>query len=327
MAQQPEGGWKRPSPFIFSLEPSQTKKGAPMTHTLHTDHYFHIGESHRRSGKPCQDYSLSGIHDETAFAVISDGCSSGKETDIGARLISLITVAALKAVTEARDTIDSEFIQEHVRSFQQKHLNKATSVLGLHGDDLIATQLYAYVEKQNISIEVQGDGVVAIRLRNGNLIAHRFEWDENMPFYPAYRNDRIEEFVAAHGNDPAQNRLTEECWMTDDHQTWTPCFPALRHTLQSGIDGIRIDFGPEEFSEIEYVALFTDGIAQIERTDWKDAIAEFLGFKYATGAFIKRRMMRGLENMGKTGSILQDDIACAIIRMERHNENERGGSS
>ena len=67
-----------------------------MGQRFYVDDYFHIGQMHLGSGKPCQDYSFSGIIDEGAFAIVSDGCSTGRHTDVGARIIVLSTVNAIQ---------------------------------------------------------------------------------------------------------------------------------------------------------------------------------------------------------------------------------------
>ena len=298
-----------------------------MTHEPHTDHYFHIGATHQRAGKPCQDYAYSESDTRTAFAIVADGCSSGGNTDIGARLLALTTASALRDIRDFRETLSPEIASEYVRDRQKNIIDQTGIMLDIGQDDLLATCLYAFVGNGHASILVQGDGVVAIRFRNGNIIAYRFEWDDNMPFYPAYRNGRLDRFVEAHGADISAKRLTEDGWLLDGTGRWSPFFSPRRHSLREGMEGIRLEIGAEWFDEIEFVTLFTDGIAQIDGSDWKEAIETFLRFRSATGAFAKRRMMRGLEEIGKTGSFPQDDIACAIIRMERKNENETGGDS
>src|SRR3989344_1803041 len=66
-----------------------------------TDHYFHIGSAHYRNGKPCQDYALSGVYGPVACAVVSDGCSTGRHTDVGARVLTLSTLQAIRDHTKA----------------------------------------------------------------------------------------------------------------------------------------------------------------------------------------------------------------------------------
>ncbi len=64
--------------------------------SLKTDHTFQIGLQHLQTGKPCQDFALSGtIADDLVYAIVSDGCSSGGMTDIGARLMVLATKRAI----------------------------------------------------------------------------------------------------------------------------------------------------------------------------------------------------------------------------------------
>ena len=63
---------------------------------FHADCSFHIGAQHLRLGLPNQDYALAGNLDDRAYVVVSDGCSSGGRTDIGARLVSLAAARALR---------------------------------------------------------------------------------------------------------------------------------------------------------------------------------------------------------------------------------------
>lgn len=298
-----------------------------MIHTIHTDHHFQIGEWHLRSGTPCQDYALSETDGHIAFGIVSDGCSCAGSTDIGARLLTSATAIALREIREFKETIAPETAVGYVRARQKEILDASRSLLRIGQDDLLATCIHAYVDEERAIVLVQGDGVVALRLRNGNIIAHRFEWDGNMPFYPAYRNGQLDGFVKAHGADIDAERLTEECFVSDGTREWKPFFSARRHALKAGMEGIRIDIGPELLAETEFIAVFTDGVTQIDHIDWKDAVGEFLAFRHMAGAFAKRRVMRGTEGMRKAGSVQQDDIACAVIRMAREQTNETGGTS
>lgn len=292
-----------------------------MTTTLRADRYFHIGESHMRSGIPCQDYSVAEAPGQAAFAIVTDGCSGGKETDIGARLVALAAANALREEISFPGCLSPEASAAFVKDHQGSVIEKARRLLGLHDDDLLSTSLHAYADSRHAYVLVQGDGFVAIRLKNGNTIVHRFEWDDNMPFYPAYRNGRLDRFIEAHGSDIDAKRLTEECLMRDANGNWKPFFETRRHSLGSGIDGIQIGIGPELYGETEFIALFTDGISQISDVPWEKAIEEFLAFRHTKGEFVKRRVMRGLGELRKRGAIPYDDIACAILRKEQRTEN------
>ena len=95
-----------------------------------TDEYFHIGRAHLGNGQPCQDYALSGQTEETAWAIISDGCSSGGKTDIGARLITLTTAKALKNIAKTIDNQDEVSVIE-IEKERQKVLAKLQTDLDI----------------------------------------------------------------------------------------------------------------------------------------------------------------------------------------------------
>ena len=50
---------------------------------INVDHYMTIGSSHQ----VCEDYIISGT-EPFPYIILSDGCSSSKDTDIGARILA-----------------------------------------------------------------------------------------------------------------------------------------------------------------------------------------------------------------------------------------------
>jgi hypothetical protein len=58
---------------------------------MKADSYFEIGSTHQ----VCQDYALAYASDDFAYAIMSDGCTSSLNTDIGARLVSVIARDAI----------------------------------------------------------------------------------------------------------------------------------------------------------------------------------------------------------------------------------------
>src|SRR5688572_1835830 len=125
-----------------------------MKMTMHTDHHIAIGHQHLSDGKPCQDHALSGVVSEFgetyAYAVVSDGCSTAGETDIGARLITTLTAKAFRDDYRSGDAVSIDSAAFDVA--QQ---------LGLDPDDLLATHLYAVIDTTGEGhVMVKGDGVV-----------------------------------------------------------------------------------------------------------------------------------------------------------------------
>jgi len=287
--------------------------------TLKTDHSFHIGEQHLKTGKPCQDYALSGmLNDELAYAIVSDGCSSGGMTDIGARLMCLATKQALidhgidtdtqlQTIITARDTI--------LKQYQQ--------TLGLDTRDLLATSMWAVAHKDWVFAHVTGDGVVVIKHKYDHIV-HQLSWDKNMPYYPAYRIGDL--------NDSYRTAQTEATPFSHIEQGLAPIGQggvregiARDLSLEEGIAGIVIDRGYDDYGDdypgpIESITLFSDGIEQIDNVSYDDAAVGLTAFKSTSGQFATRRMNRFLQDTRKNGRGPQDDIAMATIHLGRTDE-------
>lgn len=291
---------------------------------FYPDHHFNIGQAHFIGGKPCQDYAVSGTYNNSAFAVVSDGCSTGGQTDVGARIIALSTAEAIKKhLALGLGAIDEQAAFK-VNLWQKAAMAGVRSMLGLEPKDMLATCIYACVTPDGGYINLQGDGVVAIKDWRGNIFMSRIEWLENMPFYPAYAENGLDGFISAHGGDLKAERLKRE----DARRMKGGCEiePETKWlSLRDGIGGINLFFEPVKMKDIEFIALFSDGIAQFEGLDWKDAVCEFMAFKNVAGAFAKRRMIRGIKDAQKSGRGPIDDISYAVIRTENESNSEGDG--
>lgn len=268
---------------------------------LTADSYFAIGHAHVTAGKPAQDYAMDRVDGDSAIAVVSDGCSTGGRTDVGARIVALATIEAARIspldVTSSRDLA----------------LDQARYTLGLEKSDLLATCLYATVNPDGAFYCLHGDGVVAVKHRSGRIHLKRFDWLDNTPFYPAYAGGARERFVEVHGGDLRGHRLTgidvilapgqpPHTW-NSTHALWIGMHPSAQRLLN--------------FDEIEFIAVFSDGITQIENVDWKDAVVDLMSFKSMTGEFCKRRCMAALRKWREVGKGPIDDFSMAAIRVER----------
>lgn len=290
---------------------------------FNTDHYFFIGHSHLNSGKPCQDYALSGECGGAAFAIIADGCSTGGNTDIGSRIISLATASVIKDHWMVnKDTVGKEISSEI--AFKQKiAISGIRSTLDLRSKDMFSTCVYAYLSDKGGLVHIQGDGVVAIKYRSGSISIIKTEWQKNMPFYPSYAESDMGGFIMKHGGDlnaDAVKKTTCLIGGKDVLKEETSDF-----TLKQGIAGTVIKL--ERAEDIDFVAVFSDGIAQIDDVDWIEATLLMIAFKNFAGEFLKRRMIRGIKDFqadGKKGPL--DDISCAIIRVTLEEGDEADGN-
>lgn len=286
---------------------------------LYTDHYFHTGRAHVTSGKPCQDYALTGKHNNVAFAVVSDGCSTGRHTDVGARILTWTLIAAIREY-KVNNCSDPNDISDEINLYQRMFSGGVRNILGLEYRDMLATCLYAYFTPNIGLVNIRGDGAVAWKEKSGDIIMLRFEWDNNTPFYPAYAEDYYEGFIQAHGGDPSAHCFLKEQWI------YSPAggYEQLRSNyleLSEGIKGVNIPFSSEYiYNNVEFIAIFSDGVSQVEGYDWKDVIVQLLSFKNTKGEFAKRRMIRFIKDSQKTGKGPLDDIAYGVIRIDSSSQ-------
>jgi hypothetical protein len=287
-----------------------------------TDQYFHIGYSHLITGKPCEDYALSGTEGGAAYAIVSDGCSSGTNTDIGSRIVALSMAGAFRDQLSGGQGVRSNQSAQEIRERRGEIIAESKRILDLKDQNLLATCVAMVSTPTGARIFVDGDGVVAFKYRDGQAVLWRFEWDGNMPFYPAYSEEDQERFVAAHGGDPEAVRFRQSTWWSGSDGTLTD-MGERSFSLSEGMAGITLSVPlVDPFSELEYAAVFTDGVTQIAESDWKEAALGFLAFKGSAGEFAKRRMMSGLRELRKAGREPLDDIAYAVLHFNPDETKE-----
>lgn len=268
---------------------------------IFADSYFCIGKQHANEGKPCQDYAVTEVNGDSAIVVISDGCSTGGKTDIGARVISHTALRAIHIYGDIKKTAIKQVLRPD-----------CCWTLGLKDEDLYATLGVLLYDQKTLQSKLYGDGVVAYKNENGDIYATRYEWIKGVPYYLVYKDEVFVEQVC----ESSANLISchKEDWIyVARNQAWEmPSKEAL--PASDGIDG----FSDEYFNRgnSETLAIFSDGITQIKDIDWKDAVFEFMNYKSTSGEFVKRRMMKALKTMTP-----MDDIACAAIRITPDADN------
>lgn len=290
---------------------------------FNSDHYFQIGSLHYQQGKPCQDYALSGFNERAAMAIVSDGCSTGRHTDLGARVQALSLLGAMRAAGSL--AINSLYeITETVSKEKERLSKEAKNLLGLSRSDMLATSLFAYASPLGAVVQIEGDGVVVKRFKDGRLVASRYEWLDNRPFYPTYDEEDRKLFVISHGGDQDEHRLSRTT-LSFNGNGELEAKEVSWFTLSQGMDGVTETIQSHEIKDLGFLAVFTDGVAQIEEVEWQEAVKTFMAYKSLEGEFVKRRMIRGLKNYMSDGKSPVDDISIAVIRIE--SLEEEGGEN
>jgi len=277
--------------------------------TLRTDYSSHIGVQHLRTGKPNQDYADSGMLNEiTAYAIVSDGCSSGGKTDIGARLVVLATKRALM---ETVHTHAMPYDTNHIHTLRDSYLSHYQTELGLEYSDMFATCLWAVTTAQGTQVHIIGDGAIAVQYEN-NCFIHSMHWDKNMPYYPVYKiNDMDTQFMEAHADNPTpMTHVMEDMYSTTANTQEVLC-------IGEGMKGSSFFFShadeDDAFGRLISIGLFSDGVEQVDGNTIRQTVTNLLAFKSAKGQFTVRRMNRFLKEVTKTGNGPIDDITYAVI--------------
>jgi hypothetical protein len=288
---------------------------------LTSDGHFLVGKIHINSGKPCQDHALYGnVEDGAVCAIVADGCSTGKNTDMGARVL---TFATRKAIHDewlrSRRSFDSD-LPSRIGVSQLACMGAAKSILNLDPLDSLATCGYTFISPEGGFVHIHGDGAFALKYRDGSIAMTHFEWENNMPSYPAYGNDGYRDFIKVHGDDISADRLALEN-LTFSSEGDETSSTVQKIALGEAVRGTNKLITAEELKEIEFIAVFSDGVSQVEGVSWQQAVKDLLAFKVKAGEFAKRRLIRFVDLARKNGGVGPlDDISYAVVCIYKEEE-------
>ena len=285
---------------------------------FYTDDYFHIGQMHLASGKPCQDYSFSGLQGDSAYATVSDGCSTGRHTDVGARIVALSTVNTLRQYLKSKNVPLSR-VRQQVTKQHDIAISKSMEAFDLELQDMLATCLYACFTPEEGLISIQGDGAVAKVYKDGSIKLVSYQWENNTPIYPVYAVDDYKSFISAHRGNPNSKSLKLESRTYNSLGDMEINQSSL--STDEAVGGVIEELFAEEIANLSFITLFTDGVMQVDGINWEDAAMQLLAFKNLNGEFAKRRMIRFIKDSksnGRKGPL--DDISFAVIRIAGEEE-------
>lgn len=286
---------------------------------MNADHFFTIGKPHINQGGPCEDYALSGKQGDLCFGVISDGCGGAyvvnaegerehADTDVGSRVVA----AAFRAEVAALGNPEGPWLNP---SFLDGFLARlAASQYTGRPEDHYATLVGLVATPERAQAVIFGDGAIAVRYADGRRLLIEAEWQNNAPFYPAYRLSPA-----------AYARFRSELHDSEPHFTLKRTLVApggegiavtelgtTAYAITDLYSGLVLDFAPAA-EGIEAIAVLSDGVTKVGDYPPALAAADFLAFKVTLGGFVKRRLIRGLDTFAKAGHVLQDDLSMACI--------------
>ena len=275
---------------------------------MNTDKAIHIGSTHAL----CQDYVIARSGSDNGggpYVILSDGCSSSPDTDIGARLL-----------VKAAEKI---FTGEEFDSVEQLHREAAqlalgwTDSIGVPAQSVDATLLTAHVTGESLIVACSGDGVILLESQTGTLDLYVISSPSGYPYYPCYvyQPERLSELIF-------NGRTTKE----------------IKHFRRELIEVRTSDSPTEVFklnaSDYKLAAVASDGIdsffhtrqsstgKRIEDVNLLDVLHDFWSFKNFHGAFVERRLNRFMKDAHANGWQHADDLSIGVIYL---GDNSGGG--
>jgi len=265
----------------------------------------------------CQDYAISGM-EPFPYVIISDGCSSSKDTDVGARILAL---SAKNFLTHPKDYFISYFNNETERGVNHKNLynkmglciiNKAFSIanlMSLELECLDATLIVSFIIEENIYTYVYGDGNI-ILVGKDSLEHINIKFPSSAPFYLSYylNPERMKNYFKEYKNEKLEILNISELNMSDEPviSNISCKYPiSYKFHLENQDTYLIASDGLESF-------ISNGGTAQ----DVGELMPKMVCFKNFRGQFIMRRFKRFLSNIKKDGIHHFDDISIGGFHIE-----------
>lgn len=266
--------------------------------------------------KVCEDYIVWGTF-PVPHIILSDGCSSSKNVDIGSRIL---VHSAQIVLREYSNRISDFFVVSDIGKETIKKASDVAYSLGLPQTCLDCTLIIAYVDQEVLRVIMYGDGYVFVRSKN--VFRYEYlEFAENCPYYLSYELEpqrcKAHEKKVGNGCSVVVSRSSVILGETDGDRYLRP------HNF----------IYAREFpiQDVEYLAISSDGIGSFMDTKKGGSIAfsqvahEFLSFKNLAGEFVQRRVGRALKDYKKENIESLDDLSFGVFHITQEEENSSEG--
>ena len=268
---------------------------------MNTDSLYLIGKSH----KVCQDYAIHGTIDGTPYFIVSDGCSSSKDVDIGARLLA--QCAKITMLKKPHVNLSAPQPYFGFGSEVIKAARLATAQLSLPNYCLDATLMVGFVQNNIVYVYIYGDGVILLDGVDGVYEYKNIQFSENAPFYLTYWDnpDAMSSYLYYYN----QAMTIDEF---DGHNNGT---------AKERCEVDRPLIYSFDLTKYKSIVLSTDGINSFVDYDKNVPVdigsvaQDMIKFKNTKGEFLKRRIERKIDELSVINVHHYDDIGMAGITL------------
>ncbi len=257
---------------------------------LYYDQYYTIGSTHT----VCEDYIIQG-NVPSPFIVLSDGCSSSKNTDVGAKILALTT----KQILANAKKWPLDYLE-----FGQLLINtglKTVKKLNLSEEVLDATVILAFLHEDNIIVYMYGDGCLFTKEHTGKINTIEVEFTHNAPYYLTYWNNK-ERLLGYSSYEPNPLVLID--------------FEYGKSELKPFQTQLIFKFPLEKF---KYIAIASDGASQCINFDQQNKIPiykianDLLKFQDITDKFVEQNTKDVLQQYAQQSIYPADDLSVGIF--------------
>ncbi len=263
---------------------------------IHTDTFLKIGKTHLE----CEDYIITG-DDPCKYVILSDGCSSSKKTEMGARI--LCHLAKQYLLYRKNDYRFPDLDYDEMGSWIIHNAELTARQLGLKISCLDATLIIAYGYQGKYHIYMYGDGAVVIQGKDNRVSVMEVDFSKNAPYYLSYRIDpermdlfhKMGQFVSIKGH--ISDRINENTYAYDYKTRFcyeAEYFPRIL-ICSDGLSSFVKGGDPEQTLEIA---------------------KEFLAYKSTKGEFLKRRLKRAIKLYEADDIHHNDDLSVGAFLYE-----------
>lgn len=274
---------------------------------MHSDSIYLIGDLHL----VCQDYALTKdnythLDRPESFAIISDGCSSCADVDVGARIATCVLAKTLSA-----SRYDDYYNPFNISNLSYEIVGKLIE-LGFSREAANASLVYAFTCGKYIHAEAIGDGFVIVKYKNGNIKAVKLDYTENTPLYPSYfSNESWEKYFLC----VPQKLVITLYYINDGEKT-----VETQDAIAAKFDFRQLGF-PAKREDIEFVLVASDGLGTFYKQENGDTvlyntielIRKICDIKSTMGKFVQRKVRKVIAELAKDGYKHYDDISVAGI--------------
>lgn len=267
---------------------------------MHSDIILKQGSTH----PVCQDYIKKFYYG----IVLSDGCSSSKDTDIGARILPQVYIS-IKDIY--KEDLEAKYIAMEAKRIACKELN-------FDPECLDATLIAMEIKNNRIAFKIWGDGFIFYKAENYPLYVIKFD-SQNHPFYLNYfNNNLVKEYEELEVEITAQYSFNEEeegpkITLADKSKRSDP------FTYNLELDTYKVEFA----------GIASDGLSSFIndkgeypfKNPW-DCINQLTSFKTTAGKFLQRRFEKALKTWNKEFITHYDDISMGVMYFNEHPEDE-----